>query len=437
MSIDRGLGHCGTARHGGECATDIKGSWSLNLTTSWDAVLDQCNTLCKSCARCSVISYSVKHRDCSWWSHCDLMRLKTNVAGFRTLRIRADQPSSPKRDARRNEDAECDGCAITASHLAEWEPQREQARKTYAPWEFDGRAFMRRQTVVLLDVGLPRELAACRAAFGGSKVVAALDVSDGTFARAATPTCSLADFGKPLSHPAPRQCRRNHATKVVLQSYWCGALAAGVQIASVRLSDELYVVTSEGQERDAQAYVKRLAVALEWASAQTTALNVTAVHVSALDGLAHQDDGTSRYATPFPIYYARFASAARQLRKHGVWLSAPSGNGDRLGSSWPASDPNLVGVGCYCRGSVHGQRGGHVALLMPLDEGECATSTCNAYAVGLAVRVMDVVQGCSAACALRMMRRTAMRVFDAATSQNYSVVDPSALYRLAHGVNES
>ena len=92
MSSERGFGHCGTAPLGGECATDSKGSWSLNLTTSWAAALDQCNALCLGCARCSVISYSVKHRDCSWFSHCDLQRLRTDVSGFRTLRLRADQP---------------------------------------------------------------------------------------------------------------------------------------------------------------------------------------------------------------------------------------------------------------------------------------------------------------------------------------------------------
>ena len=88
----RGSGHvdgyCGPTAEGSACTAIDEGSWALSKTetSSWDAAREACEARCKSCAPCRFVSFSVKHRDCSWFARCP--SVSGRVAGFSTLRVR-------------------------------------------------------------------------------------------------------------------------------------------------------------------------------------------------------------------------------------------------------------------------------------------------------------------------------------------------------------
>lgn len=89
-----------TAESAGDCALggDDSGSWHLGKsdTASWASTEARCRALCARCEQCRFISYSRRHRDCSWFVSCNVHHLQHSVGGFRTsATIRAEQPPPP------------------------------------------------------------------------------------------------------------------------------------------------------------------------------------------------------------------------------------------------------------------------------------------------------------------------------------------------------
>lgn len=86
-------GHCGaTERSSPGICLNERGSWELSKmqSASWNAAKAACLEMCSSCvgARCKVVSVSLQHRDCSWFSSCDRF---TMFSDFRTFNL----PSKP------------------------------------------------------------------------------------------------------------------------------------------------------------------------------------------------------------------------------------------------------------------------------------------------------------------------------------------------------
>ena len=69
-------GLCGPTDREGQCETDDRGSW--NVDKHHITSMDECAAKCRQCARCAYVSLSLaaQHRDCSWYSECDLRDLR-------------------------------------------------------------------------------------------------------------------------------------------------------------------------------------------------------------------------------------------------------------------------------------------------------------------------------------------------------------------------
>ncbi len=83
-------GYCGKTDDGvlGDCDIGDKGSFpglhfgSGRAAASKRSVARQCLHQCAKCARCAYITLSVQFKDCSWFSECDLSRLRTDIPSF-------------------------------------------------------------------------------------------------------------------------------------------------------------------------------------------------------------------------------------------------------------------------------------------------------------------------------------------------------------------
>ena len=77
-------GFCGitSTGEGDAClASHTKGSWTaLNV--------EDCHARCVACSRCYFISWSSGDRDCSWFSRCNVHKLRDQGSGHVTRRIR-------------------------------------------------------------------------------------------------------------------------------------------------------------------------------------------------------------------------------------------------------------------------------------------------------------------------------------------------------------
>jgi hypothetical protein len=82
-------GHCGVVMQRGCGSSKNKGSWALlvNETSNWVSALAACAERCRSCPQCTHVSFSREHKDCSWYSGCDVSQLEQQPHGFRTARI--------------------------------------------------------------------------------------------------------------------------------------------------------------------------------------------------------------------------------------------------------------------------------------------------------------------------------------------------------------
>jgi hypothetical protein len=71
------------------CKTQVSGNFKLtqNESTSMETAANACMRLCQRCDGCNVISFSEQWSDCSWFSSCDLTRLKEDVPSFLTSQV--------------------------------------------------------------------------------------------------------------------------------------------------------------------------------------------------------------------------------------------------------------------------------------------------------------------------------------------------------------
>jgi len=86
-------GHCGpTESDAGDCASGNSGSWPIEASMPWHRARSTCRAHCASCSRCRFISYSLHHRDCSWYAVCDLARLDGKSKDFRSEAMEKQGP---------------------------------------------------------------------------------------------------------------------------------------------------------------------------------------------------------------------------------------------------------------------------------------------------------------------------------------------------------
>ena len=83
---DAGLGYCEPTNFG-PCKDGMsKGAWMLSDHGNWQSAFAECAQRCSGCSGCNFISVSLRQRDCSWYSRCDLDSLQKGLAGFITAR---------------------------------------------------------------------------------------------------------------------------------------------------------------------------------------------------------------------------------------------------------------------------------------------------------------------------------------------------------------
>jgi hypothetical protein len=254
--------------------------------------------------------------------------------------------------------------------------------------------------------------------------------------------------------------------------------AAGVSLVSLKFASDLCLTRRKDQGggvREREPYLAGLVRSLRWVVAHHRRVNVTAVQISAYDGL--YEDGPHEWAAQQPELYAAFTAAASALRRDGVWVSAPTGNNaedvqetpiDRI--SWPASDPNVFAIGCASEtsgvvanwtrelgayfstrldaargypitpeGETHRSlaKGENGVLLLPSPMPW--SSTCNAIACAVSVALRSIL---ATRCKLnpldvapeaifRLMTQTSVPSWDPATVGWVPVVHPRALYQEA------
>jgi hypothetical protein len=85
-------GYCQRTLGPGDCAGGQQGTLDVSaLKGSGDTMANMvlsCLQRCAACARCRYVSVSVRFGDCSWFSTCELQRLRTDVPGFFTADAR-------------------------------------------------------------------------------------------------------------------------------------------------------------------------------------------------------------------------------------------------------------------------------------------------------------------------------------------------------------
>ena len=58
----------------------------------WAALAHECASLCRACARCNVVSFSLAERECNWFYDCDPLVLKTVTKPWKTMVVHQLQP---------------------------------------------------------------------------------------------------------------------------------------------------------------------------------------------------------------------------------------------------------------------------------------------------------------------------------------------------------
>ena len=85
-------GYCElTDEESGNCETDDRGSIRLSAeAATFRQSAQECAERCLGCAQCRFISFSARHRDCSWFHACDVRDLHTPAgASHHTLQVDA------------------------------------------------------------------------------------------------------------------------------------------------------------------------------------------------------------------------------------------------------------------------------------------------------------------------------------------------------------
>mgnify|MGYP006159950059 CR=1 FL=1 len=82
-------GFCLETNLGGDCHDDSLGSWKVPARLiTWHAAEHFCIQRCFRCERCTFVSLSLRHHDCSWFDFCDFKNLKSRPSGFRTYVVK-------------------------------------------------------------------------------------------------------------------------------------------------------------------------------------------------------------------------------------------------------------------------------------------------------------------------------------------------------------
>ena len=88
-------GYCNATDGPGDCTIGDKGSWRITSETiTWVDAQKHCALLCESCHRCRFYYVSLKHRECSWFQACDMLKHEFN--GFLTAPRPLWRGTSPK-----------------------------------------------------------------------------------------------------------------------------------------------------------------------------------------------------------------------------------------------------------------------------------------------------------------------------------------------------
>jgi hypothetical protein len=123
-----------------------------------------------------------------------------------------------------------------------------------------------------------------------------------------------------------------------------------------------------------------LAAALQWVIDHHREHHITAVNLAPVDDQAH--------AEPVPT---EIDSKLAELRKQGVWVSAPAGNHHfTTGISWPACQPNCFAIGAVRPGKdeVYLDRHDKIDLVVPAR----ATSSSNAILCGSVMLLREAIE---------------------------------------------
>ena len=164
-----------------------------------------------------------------------------------------------------------------------------------------------------------------------------------------------------------------------------------------------------------------MAAGLRWVRENHERLRITAVNLSPVDDERRQE--------PVPTVVD---AELRELRRLGVWVSAPAGNHHFTdGISWPACQPDCVGIGATTPGAheVHLDRYANVDLLAPAT----ATSSSNAYSAACAQILREAIEKAEypweadgenlADAMLALFQRTGVPVHDPETGLDFREVD--------------
>ncbi len=122
-----------------------------------------------------------------------------------------------------------------------------------------------------------------------------------------------------------------------------------------------------------------LAGALQWVIDRHQQYDITAVNLAPVDDREH--------AEPVPT---EIDSKLQQLRKLGIWVSAPAGNHHyKQGISWPACQQDCFAIGAVKRGvdEVHLDRHAKIDLVVPA----AATSSSNAILCGSVLILREAI----------------------------------------------
>ena len=179
---------------------------------------------------------------------------------------------------------------------------------------------------------------------------------------------------------------------------------------------------------------KTVAAALQWIIDNHKKYRITTVNLAPVDDKPHSK----------PVA-TEIDGKLVQLRKLGIWVSAPAGNHNFTnGISWPASQPNCFAIGAVKKGKdeVYLDRHAKVELVVPA----AATSSSNAIACGAAIILREAIlktgydwkqDGSNLAEAMmKIMQKTGVKVYDPGTKRSYQRLDLSlALKHVFSGTN--
>ena len=137
-------GACGKADEGTDCSTDNAGSWWLTTAeaASRQQAITACEARCHACTGCRFVSLRWHQRDCSWYTTCDLKKLKRSP----THRTRAVAVASERTNSYEHWLRNATGEAFPATKLTplehfyrlEWQRRFDQTPGTFhflsLPW---------------------------------------------------------------------------------------------------------------------------------------------------------------------------------------------------------------------------------------------------------------------------------------------------------------